>query len=506
MLTVRARGFMFLLVAWAVVLVGGHSGASPRSVSSSACVERLVNGGFDSGSFTPWAANGAIGLGLGRVNLFGARLGGYPGSAAWLEQSFSIPAGTQSVWLSFWWLVDNRVPQPGDLLRVSIVQGSQTVTLRSYSGGQSLNLWQEELVDLSAYVGRAVKVVFEVHNHAVDPGAFRLDDISVSACAIPSAPTATPTRTPAPSPTPGECEEMLLNGDFELSDVSAWSSLGPVYVGEGRASPHAAWLGGATGQAAELWQRLTIPANVNPPVLLRYWWKVEAGQERMDDTLRVLVEEYNQSHLLHVWYAVGPFQWREGIADVSAFAGRDVLINFASQNGGGTSQFVIDDVSLVACLAAPTPTATLQPATATPTRQHATLTPTSTTAPSGGRPLYLPLARKAPTPTYLVVNTTDDTDDGACTAGHCSLREAIRAANDHPGPDTIAFNIPAGDPGRDANGVCTIRPQELLPWLTDDGTTVDGFTQPGASAGPPPTLKIVLDGHHNGSFSGLEVH
>jgi CSLREA domain-containing protein len=32
----------------------------------------------------------------------------------------------------------------------------------------------------------------------------------------------------------------------------------------------------------------------------------------------------------------------------------------------------------------------------------------------------------------LVVDTTDDRDDGRCDARHCSLREAIEAANDDP--------------------------------------------------------------------------
>ncbi|HVS81721.1 MAG TPA: LamG-like jellyroll fold domain-containing protein [Pyrinomonadaceae bacterium] len=46
-----------------------------------------------------------------------------------------------------------------------------------------------------------------------------------------------------------------------------------------------------------------------------------------------------------------------------------------------------------------------------------------------------------------VVNTTADHDDTVCDASDCTLREAINAANTHPGPDRIAFNIPVGDLG-----------------------------------------------------------
>ena len=105
----------------------------------------------------------------------------------------------------------------------------------------------------------------------------------------------------------------------------------------------------------------------------------------------------------------------------------------------------------------------------------------------------------------LVVNTTSDADDGSCDATHCSLREAIDAANANAGPDTIGFNIPGSDDGCDAGGVCAIQPASLLPFLTDDGTTIDGFTQPGASAGDNPVLKIVLDGYDNGQFSGMGI-
>ncbi|MFN8473810.1 MAG: CSLREA domain-containing protein [Anaerolineae bacterium] len=144
--------------------------------------------------------------------------------------------------------------------------------------------------------------------------------------------------------------------------------------------------------------------------------------------------------------------------------------------------------------ATPTPTAT-----STPT---STLTPTPSRTPS---PTTTGTPTATPTPGGLVVNTTGDADHGACSAAQCSLRDAINAANAHPGPDSIGFNIPPGDAGCDASGVCVIQPTSLLPFLTDDATTIDGYTQPGASAGSAPVLKIVLDGHNNDAFSGLAI-
>ncbi len=93
-----------------------------------------------------------------------------------------------------------------------------------------------------------------------------------------------------------------------------------------------------------------------------------------------------------------------------------------------------------------------------------------------------------------IVNTTDDTNDGVCNATHCSLREAIRAANQNPGPDTIVFNITGPGPH-------VIAPITSLPTITGAGTVIDGSTQPGYFPGA-----IVLVG--NGSATpvdGLEI-
>jgi CSLREA domain-containing protein len=170
-----------------------------------------------------------------------------------------------------------------------------------------------------------------------------------------------------------------------------------------------------------------------------------------------------------------------------------------------------------AALETPSPTVTSTPSatlTGTPSPTiSATATRTSTATPSS---TTTATGTPSPTPTGppgLVVNTTGDTDDGTCNATHCSLREAINAANAHAGPDTITFNIPGSDPGCDGAGVCTIRPTNYLPALTDGQTTLDGYTQPGASPNSNPfgqpinaALKIVLDGSQvSGYPDGLDI-
>jgi CSLREA domain-containing protein len=89
--------------------------------------------------------------------------------------------------------------------------------------------------------------------------------------------------------------------------------------------------------------------------------------------------------------------------------------------------------------------------------------------------------------TVYEVDVVADENDGSCTDGDCSLRDAIGAANAQTGPDSIHFDIPGCDP-------CVIAlTLGGLPSLTDDDTTIDGYTQPGsqpADLNTPASLKI----------------
>ena len=99
--------------------------------------------------------------------------------------------------------------------------------------------------------------------------------------------------------------------------------------------------------------------------------------------------------------------------------------------------------------------------------------------------------------TTFTVNSAADPGTGVCDAVECTLREAITAANAHAGTDTIVFNIPGAGPH-------TIRPTSNLPSITSP-VTIDGYTQPGASAnteafGDDAVLTIELDGSLGSTF------
>ncbi len=123
----------------------------------------------------------------------------------------------------------------------------------------------------------------------------------------------------------------------------------------------------------------------------------------------------------------------------------------------------------------------------------------------GATDVTLALPASAPT----TVNSTGDLPDlnpgdGVCetaTFGECTLRAAIEETNAFLGDDTIEFDI-------DGSGVHTIAPTSALPVIADT-VTIDGYSQPGASAntlavGSDAVILIELDGSSAGGAPGLD--
>ena len=102
-------------------------------------------------------------------------------------------------------------------------------------------------------------------------------------------------------------------------------------------------------------------------------------------------------------------------------------------------------------------------------------------------------------PGTVTVNSTTDVSDGDTSSidnliaypgsdGVISLREAIQAANNTAGTDTIAFNIPLADTGHEVSGITgtwTISLTSSLP-ITGGGTVISGTTQTAIQGNPNP--------------------
>jgi CSLREA domain-containing protein len=83
--------------------------------------------------------------------------------------------------------------------------------------------------------------------------------------------------------------------------------------------------------------------------------------------------------------------------------------------------------------------------------------------------------------TYMV-NSTNDVDDGTCNATHCSLREAINAANGTVDDDVIAFST---------SGAIVLAAG--LPAITDDDLTINGGGQQVSLTAPGIAISINAD-------------
>jgi CSLREA domain-containing protein len=96
----------------------------------------------------------------------------------------------------------------------------------------------------------------------------------------------------------------------------------------------------------------------------------------------------------------------------------------------------------------------------------------------------------------FLVNKAEDHDDGTCTSADCTLREAILAANADPGPNLIKFDLPGA-------GLHPILLTSRLPIISNDGSVIDGTTQPDyrdsptvvlvGNAAPPVSVGLHID-------------
>ena len=130
-----------------------------------------------------------------------------------------------------------------------------------------------------------------------------------------------------------------------------------------------------------------------------------------------------------------------------------------------------------------------------------TFVTTTVTAPGGSTSEFS--VCDALDPPALVVNSTNDVADGACNAAHCSLRDAIIAANANSLGDTIQFAInPAV-----TTGELLIQPTTPLPTITAP-VLIDGYSQSGTSVNTDPNVsnavvRVRVDGANQVGGTGM---
>src|ERR1041384_79045 len=175
--------------------------------------------------------------------------------------------------------------------------------------------------------------------------------------------------------------------------------------------------------------------------------------------------------------------WSERTLNLNATPQATTLVRTKTSSQTGDDLILLDGINLQLQLLSGAAERAAQTTTLTTTGTPAAVLPMRLNGDALNDLVVLQAGQATPTVIHttsaqtFVVNSTADTNDGACTtaAGGCTLREAIIAANANAGADTINFNIPG-------SGVKTITLASTL--QISDPVTVDGTTQPGYTDTP----------------------
>jgi subtilisin family serine protease len=164
---------------------------TPTSTPATSCTNLLANPGFESGRVN-WAESSSRGLalicsGTGCGSAVSPRTGNY---AAWLgradseisqiSQPVMLPAG-QKTTLSFWRRTASNDYCYYDYGYVRVLSNGVTTTVKTYNLCASTNTsgWVKASIDLSAYAGRTVTLIFRTTTDSSLVSNFYLDDVQV---------------------------------------------------------------------------------------------------------------------------------------------------------------------------------------------------------------------------------------------------------------------------------------------------------------------------------------
>jgi hypothetical protein len=263
---------------------------------------------------------------------------------ATLSQQITIPAGTNPS-LAFWLNITTAEPSmtvASDTMVVEVLSSAGTLlnTLATYSNLNHTDTGVYVLKSgfaLGAYAGSTIRLQFRAATDAVNPTAFRIDDVSVSV--PPSRPTS----------------ELLASGGFEPA-VTGWTVSGAAHLSTGGVQHTGvgyAYLAKADAVTATLSQQISIPADRSPS--LSFWVNVTSLDSSTVASDKMFVEVRSTAGALLATLATfsnldrsasGAYELSGGFG-LGAYAGQTIRIQFrATTDAVNATAFRIDDVSV----------------------------------------------------------------------------------------------------------------------------------------------------------------
>ena len=401
--------------------------ASQDFTAQAACVEALVNGGFeynDSGWYFPdseWPAGystdivhgGARAVRTGLASPLNENRYSYSSVRSSL---ISIPAGGGGATLRLWLYPLTtevlNVPAPvrpngpdfGDMTMaadnqyVVVLDANDQLLETLVSMGSNNRQWSYHEFNLSEYAGRTIKIQAGTYNDGADGmTALYVDDVSLELC---------PGLPATPTPPPGQaCVNYLANSGFEYN--TGWNvpyteypaAYSTDYAASGVRSMRTGvpmWTYYDYYSYSDAWQTVYIPWNITRATLHMdllplsqepywrgptelpkedlVWGEAPLGEAPLgyDVQYLLVLDPYSQQIIEYLmwWTSQTSSGWLSRDFDLTRYAGRTIRLQFGTYNNGNglRTAMYVDNAVLDVCSGSvpPTPTPFIPTPTFTP--------------------------------------------------------------------------------------------------------------------------------------------